>query len=345
MSTRQEGDKSRKAVLVVSGIVIVVAGALTTVLIFSGDSPDSQSRQAADDSGYAAGDEIIVERMVDQQIIDLFDVDELHAVPEEVGVTEARTSDALRGVTIPRGSRRFSSVRELLPADDRGGFLHPRVSPDGLQIMVTRPGYQGIYVVPADGGEPELVAPVNAWGARWTDDGRIEVTGHDGVKRVYGTDGSLEKVATVRQEDLLAFGDDDRIFARTEPGAPAAPITPNNDRYINPILSPDGTHVAYLGLESGLYVARTDGSGEPIYLGMGNNPSWTADGSGVVFDVTLDDGHYLVTGDIFYASGDFSELSNLTEGYSHVGQLPSIGPDGRTVVFEAEGSIFEGTLN
>jgi len=283
----QEHPSAKVNKLVISAIAFVALIALIALLVIPGSdqtediSPTTSIAQDDDE-----GEWLTQADFVDAQIRELFDVDELHSVPEGFEVTSSVTSVALQDVTIPRGNRRLANLRELIPSDENGGFLHPRVSPDGLQIMLTRPGYRGIYVAPAAGGDPELVAELNAWGARWTDDGRIVVNDHDGTRRIFGTDGTLEELTRIAPEERLVFYDEDQIFTRPEPGAPAVPITPNNDRYINPIPSPDGTHVAYLGMESGLYVMRTDGTG----------------------------------------------------------QFPSISPNGQTVVFEVDGSIYEGTL-
>jgi hypothetical protein len=35
----------------------------------------------------------------------------------------------------------------IVPKDEKGGFIRPRFSPDGLQLMLSRAGFQGIYVV------------------------------------------------------------------------------------------------------------------------------------------------------------------------------------------------------
>ncbi|MEQ8818974.1 MAG: hypothetical protein RLY93_01925 [Sumerlaeia bacterium] len=336
-------SQSSKAIAAAAVAVLVLGGGAAFLLTRGGeDESGGTARQSAQEAGRSqsakpqAADAAQVLTGPEE-----IAVAELRSLPREIEIESKAKTSTLREPNLKKGNLRLADVRELIAKDELGGFLAPRISPDGLQVMLTRAGYQGIYVMPIGGGEPALVAMEDAWNARWTEDGRIAVKNADGTERLYAADGTLEGVREA-EDNQIAFGEDDQIYVRGE-GGESVPLTGNDDRYINPVVSGDGSRVAYLGLYSGLYVAPADGSGEPLFLGTGTNPTFLADGS-LVYDVTEDDGHHLTQGDIYHVSGDLTEVSNLTEGDDHVSQVPHVGPDGETLVYESDGSIYIGRI-
>lgn len=274
------------------------------------------------------------------------DMEEMRYLPETVTLVEdGRRSAFAHSPRLTKGTRRLEGIRKISDSAINGEFLAPRVSPDGLQVILIRPAFMGAYVMSTLGGEPQRIVDGNIRDARWTPDGRIEIVGHDGTSRIYGPDGMLEEVRSTEHASASVFAQDDVIFRRTSDGGSPEPLTGNEDRYFNPTPSPDGDSIVYQGLYTGLYMANADGSGEPIYLGQGTNPTWLPDGSGVVFDRTQDDGHHLIAGDLMLLERGSLELSNLTEGDENlIGQRPAPGPDGGTIVFEAEGDIYIGSI-
>jgi len=269
-------------------------------------------------------------------------VEELTYLPRGAALPESDLPAGAAMKEFAKGNRRLTRIRQVVKSDDKGGFIAPQISPDGLQVMMTRAGYQGIYVAAMKGGEPQLVAEVNAWGAKWTPDGRIEVKGADGNVQVYGTDGTLEEVRPAAAEPIYA--DNDTIFVRGADGAAAVALTGSEDRFYNPQVSPDGKEVLIQGLYTGVYVMNADGTGEPRYLGPGTSPRWMPDGSGVVYEVTADDGHNMSAGDLYFGDSSGNERTNLTEDFDGIGLKPSIGEDGKTVVFESDGGVFTGEM-
>ena len=259
-------------------------------------------------------------------------------------MAEDRKNAMLNPRNMKAGNGKLTGIHALTDRDRDGLFIAPRLSPDGLQMIVTRPGFQGIYLIPSNGGPAQFLADGNAFRAKWTADGKIEVKGEDGTIRTYGTDGTLESTRPADPSQELAYGENDTIFVRPKPGESSRAMTTNDDRYFNPVLSPDGSQIIYQGLQTGLYMAPADGSGEAVYLGVGGGPTWLPDSSGVVFAVTNDDGHHLTEGDIYFVDRNHSERTNLTQDDGLIGQSPTIGPDGRTVVFEAEGTLYTGTI-
>lgn len=251
----------------------------------------------------------------------------------------------LSGAPKKSGDQRIRNARKLTTLEQHGPFLAPRWSPDGLQLIASRPGYNGVWLLGANGEDPILLSESNGYNARWTPDGKIEIPGEDGKVRRFSPDGVLEAAEALAAAAPPAYSEDDTIWVRPSDGGSPFPLTGSEDRFFNPVVSPDGRYVAYQGLNTGLYIARADGSGEPVYLGDGNNPSWLPDSSGLVFDVTRDDGHNLTEGDLYYADAGGEERTNLTEGDGLITQNVTVGPDGQRVTYEADGEIYIGELN
>lgn len=270
-------------------------------------------------------------------------VEEYVYLPKGATLEAANESSAPYSDTFKSGNRRLRNIRQLVASDEKGGFISPRISPDGLQVMLTRPGYQGIYIAAMRNSEPVLISNLNAWSAKWTPEGRIEVRTPDGTIQVLGTDGTVEEILSADARDEPVYSKDDVIVTK-QPDGSTRPITGNDDRFFGPRASQDGELVTYQGLNSGIYISRADGDGEPLHVGEGTNPVWLPNGSGVLFEVTDDDGHHVVSSDIYFADAEGTERTNLTEDFEGLGMTPSVGPDGSTVAFESDGGIYLGEI-
>jgi Tol biopolymer transport system component len=274
--------------------------------------------------------------------------------PEIYFLSEAGlASDPTKHTVVKRipnanGTRRIADARTITSPDE-GDFMAPRWSPDGLELLFSKAGYKGLYTKGQDGGPlNEITSQDNVgFGAKWQPDGEIEAK-RNGKKQTFKADGTPVDASEFENDSSLtgAFTKDDTVYVRANPGEAPIPVSPSgDDKYFGGVLSPDGKYVAFTGLVSGLYVAPVDGSGPPVNLGPGVNPSWMPDGSGVVYSVTEDDGHNLVAGDLFLASVDGSNISNLTQGSPQIEQNPSVSPDGTHIAFESGGMIHVGILH
>ncbi len=157
---------------------------------------------------------------------------------------------------------------KLVPeAPPRLAAMPPR--PDGAQwadppLVETRvrheadgsgyiePGYNHIFVIPADGGTPRQVTSGNFQhrGPAWTPDGHAIV---------FSTNRSADwEYERVEREIYSVSTDDGAIVQLTDRSGPDA----------NPAVSPDGSHIAYVGFDdrvqtyqtNDLYLMRADGS-------------------------------------------------------------------------------------
>lgn len=134
----------------------------------------------------------------------------------------------------------------------------------------------------------------------------------------------------------------EKVFYRDDDGTERQ-ISGLEDRFADPVLSPDGLKVVYRGKETGLYIGLTEGS-RAIFVGMGENATWLADSSAVVFDVPVTDGSAVVDGDLWMATVDGRLKSNLTNTPGITESYPCVAPDGERIAFSAGGRIYVGKL-
>jgi Tol biopolymer transport system component len=245
------------------------------------------------------------------------------------------------------GNRRITDARPVTSKED-GEFIMPRWSPDGLELLFSRPGHNGLYTKGVDGGLIKQVTDREGVGfrAKYTANGDISTNSNDGESQTFKPDGApADSVAFEKDTSMVGtFTKDDTVYYRAAPGEAPRAITDANDRYFGGVVSPDGKYIAYNGLHTGIYVAPLDGSSPPVNIGEGNSPSFLPDGSGVAYFVSRDDGHNIIGSDIYLSSTDGQNVSNLTqtEGTSEV--EPSISPDGTRVAYEVDGQVYVGQL-
>ncbi len=123
-------------------------------------------------------------------------------------------------------------------------------------------------------------------------------------------------------------------------------VSGNSDSFYSPILSPDGNKVVYIGKETGLYITNLTtvdaGLAESICVGPGQNPSWLADSQGIVYDIAEKVGNSVIDGDLWYASTDGKERTNITATVNFAESNPVISSDGENIAFCSDGAIFVG---
>ena len=245
------------------------------------------------------------------------------------------------------GSRRLDPGRPVTSVDD-GNFIHPRYSPDGLEVMFSTPGYKGVYVKSLAGGPVRMITDEEGVGfsAHYNDEGDIVVKTPEGDTKIYHADGTpVDAPAQDPAKGAVGvFTQDDAIFYRPTAGAPAVPVSEGDDRYYGGAVSPDGQHIVYNGISTGLFIKRTDGEGPTVSLGEGYSPSWLPDGSGIVYNISVDDGHSMMASDLYMASVDGQVVSNLTNTPEIIELNPVVSPGGGEVSYEVDGVVWVSQL-
>lgn len=271
---------------------------------------------------------------------------EIYFLNEKEELTESQRLFANKFPKVT-GNKKIYNSKAVTSRED-GEFISPRWSPDGLELLLSGPGYSGLYSVGINGGEITRISGKEhiGFGAKWDENGEIQTVTNDGKKQAFNPDGTpVDSASDINDSSRIgAFTKDDNVYVRANPGEAAVPVGSGNDRYYGGELSPDGKYVSYNGLETGLYIQPVDGSAPPIHLGVGDNPQWLPDSSGIVFSASLDDGHNVIASDIYYADVNGGNVSNLTNNPGAINRHPSVGPDGTTIAYETDGVINVGSI-
>ncbi|MEO8377340.1 MAG: hypothetical protein ABI579_06690 [Candidatus Sumerlaeota bacterium] len=335
---------NRRVLLVVTGVAVMLVG-FPVVLSLLDKRTESQVTEAKEPVPAASTLNANPAKMKNPAALDTptqIEAQEIHYLPKQVSLANGPENALLKKPNMKEGNRRLVGARKLTDKAKNGEFLAPKWSPDGLQMLATRPGYRGLFVVDAQTGDSRQIADGGAYGAKWTPDGKIEMRDDDGNIKTLNPDGTVDSVGA-DPKNQQAYAENDTVFVKAQDGR-AVPITSSDDKYFNPVVSPDGKTVVYQGLTSGLYMASADGTGQPTYIGRGNNAVWSPDSSGIIFDVTTDDGHLLTSGDLYFVDANATERTNITPDTASIDEMPSVSADGREVVYQSDGEIYLGEL-
>ncbi len=235
------------------------------------------------------------------------------------------------------------ALADPAPLTGDGGYLEPAWSPDGATLSVTGADSRGLTLVDVASGAPRELAgrdEVVAFRHRWLD-GPPRILcpprGEQPAREVAldtGTARDLpEWTAPVRVQR-------DDVYLR-QPGGDLR-LTQGEDRFFDPVLSPDGTRVAFVGLATGVHVLEI-ASGKPAHLGPGTRPCWTSDGRWVLFERTRDDGERLTSSALMAHAVRRGETVALTDG-SHLDRHPAVSPDGTRIAFSRDGALWTASL-
>lgn len=226
---------------------------------------------------------------------------------------------------------------------EAGQYVKPVWSPVGLDIAFTKEDFAGLYLGAAKpGSPPRLLAPDAGLGKefQWTPDGMsLMAVSSKGSEAEFLITGER---FPERETEKKVFIKDDRVFINEEDGT-AKQISGLEDRFTEPVLSPDGLKVLYRGRETGLYIGLADGT-RVIFVGAGRNASWLPDSRAIVFDRPVSDGTLIVDGDLWLATVDGRQRTNITNTPGIVEAWPSVAPDGQRIAFTANGAVYVGTL-
>lgn len=112
-------------------------------------------------------------------------------------------------------------------------------------------------------------------------------------------------------------------------------------RYINLVVSPDESKIAFEVVGSNFFVMKVDAV-ELTDLGIGYRPQWSPDGQYLVYMISKDDGHQITQSDIYTIKVDSSEKTKLTKTNDQLEMNPAWSPDGRKILFDTylEGATY-----
>lgn len=242
-------------------------------------------------------------------------------------------------------------------------LMAPVWSPDGSQIAVTGDNYIGIWVADADGNNLRQVSesPGAGYKMLWNSNQEITSTPYtvvDGkrmtrIEQVNVSTASVKQVApAMRNLKRSAVEGASSIYQimLDEPQNATSMIAELSDYagkwVINPVLSPDGSRIAFQIVTKGLFVCNADGSGL-IELGKGSHASWLPDSRNLMMTCIVDDGHRFTSSDIYCVNVDKRSAVNITPTSDVIPVTIAVSPDGRRVAFDndTDGAIYIINLN
>ncbi len=227
---------------------------------------------------------------------------------------------------------------------ERAGFTMPLWSPVGLDIAFTKTDMASLWISGTQpGGGARMLSndPGAGDGFGWNLDGMsLRARAPDGRFADVLITGerypALERTARV-------FERDGRIFLHPEGDGEAVAVSGPEDEFHSPVLSPDETKVVFEGRETGIYMAAADGS-RILRVGTGEQPSWLPDSSGIVYSRAVYDDEGPVDGDLWYASAEGRERTNITNSPGTLETHPNVSPDGQRIAYVNDGAVWVARL-
>jgi dipeptidyl aminopeptidase/acylaminoacyl peptidase len=201
------------------------------------------------------------------------------------------------------------------PITGKADFLVPRWSPDGRFILLSKGKYRGLYILSLKDRSIRTLSdsPGVGYAAGWCQDGRAIAFTEDDRLQIIDVNG--RPMASIRtsyaKDSREVFTRDDTIYFRDNSTGRETKISPGEDKFFLPRLSPDRKKVAYIGLSTGIHIINLD-NGRTVSIGLGTDATWAPDSKGIIFTHTRDNGHRIIASDLFYADAMTGELTNLT---------------------------------
>ncbi|MCK4597506.1 PD40 domain-containing protein [bacterium] len=226
--------------------------------------------------------------------------------------------------------------------DRLGAGFGPTWSPDGQRIacrvsqMQEKRKLSAIAVYDLDKGTAtELTDYRKDLGLpQWIDRGRKLFFISDGQSEMMEAPGATP--AEVAGEDLLLYLRDGAMVAHICPGDEKNVLRPVEQEILWAVLSPDKKHIAFQALGARLYVVGIDGS-DLVDLGRGERPRWSPDGQWITYMITEDDGHRILSSDIYAIRQDGTGKVAVTQTPDRLEMNPDWSPDGGMLACDTRG--------
>lgn len=257
---------------------------------------------------------------------------------------------------------------------------HPQFSPDGKTVYYTTAAYDGIWSYTIDDRQIRQITsdPKSGYGFAVSADGNkiayrrslLNSQTRRRFQEVIVADlrtGESTTIASGQSLSLPSFGTESPIYSEgsatqglSKQNAPGTSllgiegtkiaISRNGDkelldpfgdgRYIWPALSPDGSLIVAYEMGRGTIVMTVSGE-ITARLGKKNAPVWTRDGRYIVYMEDRDDGHQILSSDLYCVAPDGSSATRLTRTDDITELFPACSPtENKIVTSSLEGSIY-----
>jgi Tol biopolymer transport system component len=264
------------------------------------------------------------------------------------------------------------TTRERLPLPATNLWSNPQFSPDGRSVFYTSSGFAGIWEYNLSSGETRQITDDTGAGygfviapdgqrlvyrrttypggspTRWQD--IVEVNLRTGATSVvdgaptistpvfvatdvtYTINDELRATSAALQTGTTAvLGIERTKIVLMKDGAKTLFDPLGNGSYIWPSLSPDGTRLLAFDMARGAFVHNIE-DGRTVMIGRRSAPVWTRDGRWIVFMMDKDDGHELISSDLYCIAPDGTGITRLTDTAAELEMYPHCSPTDNKIV-------------
>ncbi len=266
---------------------------------------------------------------------------------------------------------RLENVKRLTSQTDVK-FENPQFSPDGKQIAFTKLGYEGIYVMDADGANTRSISKAKGVGYmyQWSPDSRQILALEASADQTKTLTPNLHAVVALDVADGKRQQLTEPAAATTDRGLVAIPgAKPMKARALEQATISNSIVTSFITDLEHLYAVDADGNKKVIYdgdaflpklspngkqvafcdildnirvmnidgtgmkiIGKGFAPSWVND-TQLVFERTTDDGHTYQSGELYLGDVNGTTPVALTNTSRSIEMNASVSPDGKKIVF------------
>ena len=167
---------------------------------------------------------------------------------------------------------------------------------------------------------------------RWIDSDKLYL--RSGTEIYYIRSGL--NVQESKKNHSIVYTDSEKIYLESLEKKSADIIDPVlSARYLEPVLSPDGSKLAFQIVGGNLQVYELNNF--QLYdLGKGSRPRWSPNGKKIVYQLTTDDGHRVISSDIYLINFDGTGKLQLTNTPNVHEMRPSFYPKGNRIIYDTD---------
>ena len=139
-----------------------------------------------------------------------------------------------------------------------------------------------------------------------------------------------------KKSRTIVYTDSEKIYLETAGKKSTDIIDPVlGVQYLDPVLSPDGSKVAFQIVGGNLQVYELNNF-QLHDLGSGSSPKWSPNGKDVVYQLTKGDGQHVISSEIYLIKFDGTDKLQLTDTQYIHEMRPSFYPKGNRIIYDTD---------